>query len=855
MKPRFVGRERELTQVSVAIEQARRGKGRMFFITGEAGIGKTRFLEEISNVAREKGINVFASACIGENAVPYLPLEDALRARVGGEETEVIPLGLTPATLGLPQVSENEYASGKTRILEKYLRRIEEITSKNPAVLLLDDLQWADTGTLSFLHYLSRCISEMRLVCLCAFLDAHGEQNETMKTVQNINIERNCTLIHLGPLPIDAVGKILTDMLGTWKISERCLAEVYDRCGGNPLYAEELCKVIVEQNLFDSEKHDFKAPITQSEIPETVRSMVSFRIMKLGEEAQKVLKTAAVIGRVFEYSLLERLSDVKNEALLETLEKLIIEDFLREEPGGEEKYRFSQNLMYEVVYSEISTPRKRLLHKRTAELLESRYGSSPKISPEIGRHYMEAGVFDRAAKYYYAAAEYSFKQYTLEECINYAKIADDCVKKIDNADAWKGLRYQLLVTLGKAYTLLSKFDDAVIAFEEAVGFANDSNGVAEVKMLLCEPHLGKGNADKAMEIANEVQKLVETLEDKKLLVKSLLSVGWVYERMGSYVEAVLNYEKATVIAQELNDEKLLGDVYHRFGTALIFKSDLEKAKAYLEKALEIRKKYGEKELIAGTYNNLAIAVDYLGDIDASLEYYIQSKKIYEEIGDVRGVGTLYNNIGGIYLIKGEMEKAMDFYNKYFQIAMKIGDLESMSIACSNIAWIYADEKKYDGALEYLYRTIELAEKTKNKDMLALGFCYLAEALAAKGKIEEAMKTAKKAREVAIQTGSGELEGQVESTYGTIYKFSGDFDKAEEYFKRAIGIFANLTMPQNVNSNRVYLGEVYLLQGRNLEAIEILSEAKKYYEKIAAKRMLERIENFLKQSKNNAHSQV
>ncbi|MCX8173693.1 MAG: DUF2791 family P-loop domain-containing protein [Thermoplasmata archaeon] len=843
MKPSFVGRERELAQVSAAIEQAKRGKGKMFFVTGEPGIGKTRFLEEVSRIACEKGLVTLTSACIGENAVPYLAIEDALRTSSVIEPSESVPLGLSPVSVGLPQISENEYTSGKTRILEKYLRRFDEISSRNPGILLIDDLQWADTGTLSFLHYLSRSIAAMHLVCICAYVDGQGEVNETMKTVQNINIERNCTILHLGPLSIDAVGKILADMLGTWKISERCVAEIYERCGGNPLYAEEICKVIVSQNLFDMEKHDLKATITQFQIPETVRSLISYRLMKLEEGTLKVLKTGAIIGRVFDYALLEGLSDVKGEALLEAIEKLLSEGFLREEPGAEEKYRFTQNLMYEIVYSEISTPRKRVLHKRTAELLEKTYADSPKFSPEIGRHYLEAGVYDKAAHYFYTAAEYAFKHYALEECITYAKNAVECLGKGDKA-AYKDLLFNLQVTMGKALTFLSRFDEAIVALEQSIEFAPDRKAEAEVKLLLCEPYQGKGNVDRAMEIVNDARNIVDSLEDRKLLVKALLGVGWMYERMGSYTEAVLNYEKACTLVQNLNDEKLLADVYHRFGTVLIFKADLERAREYLEKALRTREKYGEKELIASTYNNLAIAVDYMGDIDGSLDYYIRAKKIYEEIGDVRGVGTVYNNIGGIYLIKGETEKAMDFYEKYLQISMKIGDPNSMCIAYLNIGWTLKEEKEYDKALEYLEKTKELAEKTKDKDMIALALCYIAETLAAKGRFEEAIETAKHAREVAMQTGSGELEGHVESTYGRIYKFGGNLEKAMDYFEKAISVFSSLEMPQDVNSNRVELGEVYMSLGKGSEAVVVLKEARNYYDKIRAKRMLERIEKIL-----------
>jgi len=835
---KFVGREKELKELLGGLDAAISGKGKMYFVSGDVGIGKTRLLDEIAKICVEKGFIVLRASCLGEGACPYLPVDDALKNFESMFPSQAMPVGLSVAGVS-DATSMSDFISGKTMLLEKYLKRFEEITNTGTVLLIIDDIQLADASTLSFIHYLSRSIGKMHMVCVCAYKDAGAESNPAMSIIRNINIERNCTILPLKPLPSDAVAQLVSELLGITEIAHKTLMRIYEHTDGNPLFVEELCKAILDLHLLENQEIKEDA---YHVIPQTIRSLISYRLMKLGADELKLLRTCSIFGRVFHYDAILALSEMDESQLVDTLDKLINAGYIREESGREEVYRFTQNIAHDIIYAEISAPRKRIMHKRAGEILEKRSLNKVEYAGEIGMHYYKGAELNKAANYLLQAAEFAFSKYSVEECIAYAEYAKNCLIKIQNVD--KKYMFKLLVLLGKARTFLSKFDEAITALNACAEYAPDDKSLAEALLLITEPYLGKGDTKKAMETAIKVREIVSRFEEKELAASAFMTLGWVYERIGSYTEALENYDKALELALAAGNEKIISDAYHRYGTGLLWKPDLNRAKQYLENALEIRKKLGLKELIAGTYNNLAIVVDYLGDIDQALAYYLASKDIYAEIGNVRGIGTAYNNIGGVYQLKGDVAQAMEYYDRYLQISRKTGDLESESIALLNIGVIHKEREAYELAIKYFLETLEIAKKTENKDMIVLAKCYIAECMAGEGDISHAIENVQEAAYVAEETGGAALSAFIESTLGIVYQSAEEWAMAEKHYRKAIDLYTEMRMPQDSSSTMVKLAEVYLAMGRKEDAAELLEKAKEYYTSIGAKAMLEKIEGHL-----------
>ncbi|MEM4160351.1 MAG: ATP-binding protein [Thermoplasmata archaeon] len=219
----LLGREKELKIIKTGLEDAKSGRGRIYFITGASGNGKTRLIHEVCRIAQNLGYAVLSGNCIDEKGSPFLPINDAL-AKIT-KEIEQSPL-----------YSTNPLRE-QTRIFENYLRAFERLMATKPVLLTIDDFSVADSSTLGFIHYLARNVRKMSLVAVIAYQIESmrtGHVNQFTTTVRNINIERVAETIELKPLTEDCVAEVLSAITGVRKLPDKIVKEIHRRTEGNP---------------------------------------------------------------------------------------------------------------------------------------------------------------------------------------------------------------------------------------------------------------------------------------------------------------------------------------------------------------------------------------------------------------------------------------------------------------------------------------------------------------------------------------------------------------------------------------------------------------------------------------------
>ncbi|MEM3395899.1 MAG: DUF2791 family P-loop domain-containing protein [Thermoplasmata archaeon] len=840
----FVGRDKEIQELKQGLESARNGRGKMYFITGPVGIGKTRLILEISKYAEKEGFTVLFGRCLDEKAVPYLPITDVLEKYSKREaDDSYTPLALVGgASAEIVEETSVSVAREKTRVLENYLRKFTEISQKAPILFILDDVQWADSGTLSFLHYLSRAISDMRILAIAAYPDEYLKvmgNTPFTETIHNINIERNCMGIVLSPLGVNDVSIILGAILGTWKLPKELVEEVHERTGGNPLFVEEVGRAIQEQDLFDVTKRKLKVDISEIQLPGTVKTIISQRVSRFDEDTKKVLRGCAILGRIFEYEALKNTVEMDEDKLLDILDKLIATGYLEQAHAKEEVYKFVHNPVYEVIYMETSAPRRRLMHKKAGTELEKLHGKDKKYYAEIGRHFILGGEPQKGVQYKILAAEFAMANYATEETLQNLLEAVGVLENIPDENVKKDFVVKIHRMLGDCYSTLAEFDKAISSYEKALQNTEEVKTRIGLLIKMSYPYMEKGDFSKCIEILENALSLAG--EDAKLKSEIYRNRGWVHEKKGEYMVAVDFYKKAAELSEQAGDEILVGEAYHRLGTGLWFLGDLKRAKEYIEKGLEIRKKHNLKKGIAGSYNNLGIIYGDMGEVEKSLEFYDKAKRMYEEIGDLSGVSTIYNNVAGIYTLKGEDEEAIEFYKKDLEISKRIGDRTSEMLATSNIGTIYQDREDYKTALEYYETAIKISRELGEKRMYASTLNSMATTYAEMGNLEKAMELIKEAKAIADETGSKELIAGVISGFGEIYRLSKKFEEAEREYMEAMKLYQEIEKIDSFYSTKVDLARVYIDSGRNEEAIKLLEEAKQFYTKVGGKGVLKKIE--------------
>ncbi|MFF8287638.1 AAA family ATPase [Streptomyces sp. NPDC016309] len=367
VSPVFVGRAGELTTLTEALSRATAGEPQALLVGGEAGVGKTRLLEEFLGEACAQGAVVAVGGCveIGADGLPFAPFSTALRAL-----RRTLPDELAAAAEGqegelarlLPELGDaagpEPYNEDSTaRLFELTVRLLERIAADRTVVLALEDLHWADTSTRHLLAYLFRTLHRGRLVVVATYRadDIHRRhplrpllaELDRLRTVRRIELPRfNRTEVH----------RQLTGILAA-EPTAALVDDVFRRSDGNAFFVEEL--VVCQEGGGEP-----------GGLSESLRDLLLVRVERLSEDAQRVVRTVAEGGSTVEYGLLAAVARLPEDDLIEALRAAVNANILLAVPDGE-GYRFRHSLVREAVSDDLLPGERSRLNRRYAEALEA----------------------------------------------------------------------------------------------------------------------------------------------------------------------------------------------------------------------------------------------------------------------------------------------------------------------------------------------------------------------------------------------------------------------------------------------------------------------------------------------------
>src|SRR4051812_22120754 len=394
---RLIGRAAELAALEAALADACLEQPSIAFVAGESGVGKTRLLAELECVARERDALVLIGDCVdlGESELPYVPLVSALRplARSGDPAlTDAVRAAVGPLLPGLGVASEplepSEDTGAQSRLFEGLLSLLDTLSSKQPVVLIIEDLHWADRSTRAALTFLAHSLIAERVLVVGSYRPDELHRRHPLRPLL-AELERvpHARRIALTPLTHEELTDQLADIIGAAPEAE-LVERLWTRSGGNPLFTEELLATGVDG---------------LGAAPDTLRDALMLRVERLSEPAQEILRLVAA-GQRLSHSVLAETSGLDERALRDALREAVDGHILVASDDG--WHRFRHALLREVVDDDLLPGERAALHLALARALEPEIDdrSGAALIAAVAHHYAAAGDQPKALEWSVRAA-------------------------------------------------------------------------------------------------------------------------------------------------------------------------------------------------------------------------------------------------------------------------------------------------------------------------------------------------------------------------------------------------------------------------------------------------------------------
>jgi DNA-binding CsgD family transcriptional regulator len=378
---RMVGRDGELGRLLTLLDDAEAGRSVVALVSGDAGVGKTRLVSEVTRLAAGRGFTVLSGQCaeLGDS-VPYLPLADALRG--AAQSTGVRDaLSSRPALSRLlPEGGEGPIAdsdrSGLARqqMFGGVLGLLAELAAAAPVLLVLEDLHWADASTRDLVTFLSRMLHRERVALIGSYRTDDLHRRHPLRPVVAELLRLPSVIpVDLAPLDPSALAEHLT-ATAPGRIDATELNDIVTRAEGNAYYAEELLAASVTSD-----------PLQHSTLPAGLAALLLNRVEQLSDAAQQVLRAAAVAGRKADDELVRALSGLEAAEYEGAVREAVTHQLLV--PHGTEGYVFRHALLREAVYADLLPGERTRLHATMCSLLaDEQRLTMPGTAAELAQH-------------------------------------------------------------------------------------------------------------------------------------------------------------------------------------------------------------------------------------------------------------------------------------------------------------------------------------------------------------------------------------------------------------------------------------------------------------------------------------
>ena len=634
-----VGRNAELQIMTEAAKRVAGGKAReVLLISGEAGLGKTTLVAEAARAAFRSGACVLFGHCEEDLATPYQLFAEALGHYVthapeeqlmahvedyGSELSRLVP-ALASRIRELPPSKATDSDTERFLLFAAVVGLLGTISKEQPVVLVLDDLQWADEGSLLLLRHLAAADQAMRMLILGTYRDSRLSQSHPLTdTLAALHRVSGVNRIELAGLDDGGVAALLEAAFGqSLDAAGISIAQAVSReTDGNPFFVTEMLRHLSETGAVYQDtggRWVAESALEQSALPDSVRVVIAARVGRLGKEAGRVLAVASVIGRDFDLDLLALATKTSEDDLLDILDAAASVALVHEvvETG---RHSFAHALIQHTLYEDLGPNRKARAHRQVAEALEDLCGGRPGARVgELARHWTCATQpidLAKAIGYSKQAGDAALGALAPGDALRYYTQALDLYPQV--ADPDPVLEIDLAIGLGTAQRQTgdpTSRETLLAAARQAVGLG-DTNRLVAAALANDRGYTSNNNAtdtDKVEVLELAVDRLPPDHPDRALVLATLcseLAYGSTFERRKGLAD------EALVIAESSGNDATIARVLNQVLFPLLVPSMLEQHLTWTADALVRAERVGDPVLLFLMAHSRATAVFLAGDIN------------------------------------------------------------------------------------------------------------------------------------------------------------------------------------------------------------------------------------------------
>ena len=847
----LVGREKELARLEECLEPLAKGSFAGFTcVYGDAGVGKSRLLADlVARLPRYQAFRMQADGVLKKSLNPFvhmlkeyfgqvdLPGESSGEAAFEGiwdrllQSLEGVPdretaepvmdeLARTGSLLAamLGYFSEDSLhrqldARGRfdnTLMALKAFFKAQSLIA--PSIFLLEDLHWLDADSATALETITRNVEGFPFAVVASsrlFDDGSRPGPELHEAVPFHSLD-------LEPLEGREALALAEDRLSR-RLSEELSAFIMQRTQGNPFYIEQFCRYLEENALLKERSGRLHLQEDETEIPESIGSIIVARIDRLSGKLKKLVQTAAVLGREFDVQVLSAMLRGDRDlihALLDEGEKEAIWAAM-----NEILYIFSHTMLREVAYEMQLRRQLQELHGLAAGSMEELYGSSSSRHADIAFHYEKAGIREKAAEYLRKAADFATSEYRNQEALDLLGRLLRYRKNLEDRIETELEMLNLLVMTGKwsdAEEIIRRNSKAALENsleesyadccrhhaalehrrgnnEEAIrhletayehyGRHRNETGIMKCRSVRASINMVLGNFDTAREDLEESIRGAEARGDRESLARNISDLGNVYLYQYQLDDAEMHFNRAREICLETGDLRTAANIINNLGVIAYYRRNYDRCSGYLDQYLEMAGKVGDRESMTYVLGNIGVIHQEKGDLDRAMSYYMKQLAMARELGIIYSMAFSKRQIGHVHWVRGDYAGAIEWMMQSLETAEASGDTRNRALATRDIGKVYFEMGELDRGREYLEMTIEISEGV-DKEVHVNSLFFLARLSAKQDRPEESAEHVESL--VAVRREMGEelllLDSLIDCA--EIMLFTGHEDRAREMLEES-----------------------------------------------------------------------